>query len=155
VVKPLELSAELIDKMAEVLSLDSRYFSDEHRSLQNSFLHLHHWFKGGYAAEAYEVGNMGGIMIFRDVVEGHKGNVFFIVLDKKQWGAGVLREAVDTIASVMKKYRLAKIEVETATKEWADFLVRRGFELEGVRRKSYMKNGEMVDFYLLALFGEV
>lgn len=153
-VKPLELSADLLDRMADVLSSDTRYFSDEHRTLRNAWTHLYHWFKGGYAAEAFEVGDMGGIMIFRDVVEGHKGNVFFIVLDKKQWGARVLREAVDTIASVIKKHKLIKIEVETATKEWADFLVRRGFVLEGVRGKSFMMDGVPMDFYLLAIYGE-
>lgn len=151
VIHPLQLSVEKLDKMAEVLSSDPKYFSDENREPWNIWRNLQHWFGGGCMCEAAEVGDFQAIIVFRDIVPFHKCNIFLITLDPGAWRKSVWREAVKEMHDVMRAYNLNKIEVETEDKKWAQFLWRNGFELEGVRYDSYMKEGEAVDFYLLAL----
>lgn len=149
--KPLSLSAERLDKMAEVLSSDPKYFSDEHRDAAFIWRNLHHWFGGGCLCEAIEIGDFQAVMVFRDIIPFHKCNLFLITFDPGVWGKSVWREAVREMRDVMESYNLNKIEVETEDKKWAQFLWRNGFELEGVRYDSYMKEGEAKDFYLLAM----
>ena len=153
VIHPLELDAAKLDKLAEVLSSDPRYFSDENRTLAVAWRTLNHWFGGESVTEACEIGDFAGVMIFKDILPGHKCNLVVIDIDKRAWGRKVWSEAMAEIRDVMKSHDLNRVEVETVTERWAKFLQRHGFVMEGCRAKSYMMEGEPVDYYQLALIG--
>ena len=142
---------EKLEELARIMLDGREHFSDNSRTPEVVWGHIHYWFGGQSKTVAFECD--GGVMIIRDIVPGFKANVFLIITDTSKWGKSVWREGVDVLRRVMSDLRLAKVEIETANDRWAGFLESSGFEMEGKREKSFMVDGEMKPFYLLSLYG--
>jgi RimJ/RimL family protein N-acetyltransferase len=155
--RPIELSGDKLVFLADLLLADAQYFSDEHRTPPVIWACLANWFGESGTAVGFDImrGDANvGCLVFRDIVPGHKANIFFIVWDKEGWGLRAWRSGAGVMETVMNEFGLNKIEVETANRSWAGFMEKNGFELEGTRHGSYLKNGEPQDQYLLAIYRE-
>ncbi len=150
-IKPLDLTAAKLDKLAEVLSSDSRYFSDEDRNQMVAWRTLHHWFGEREPVAAYEIGDMNAVLVFHDIVPGLKCRADLIGLAPTKAGVEDYREGMKVVREVMAAFKLHKIEVCTVLPKIARLLSRLGFRCEGVKKDSYLMNGAYRHNILMAL----
>ena len=100
---------------------------------------------------------VGGVGIFlqEDVYE--KSGELGYWLAEPFWGEGIVTAAVKEIcAMVFHRYDIVRIFAEPYARNTASrrVLEKAGFELEGIKRKSVFKNGQLLDSCLYALIRE-
>jgi RimJ/RimL family protein N-acetyltransferase len=146
------LDAIKLDYLARRLKEDFPYFTDDLRTDFYVWSHMTRWFGGieGLGTHlSFEYDDFNGILLFKDIIPGHKCDMFWIHLNKKMRDHSLVREADKVMGLVMKWFKLHKIEAGTADSRVARMLERLGFHQEGVRKDSFLFDGELYDFYLM------
>lgn len=72
-------------------------------------------------------------------------------LGEKYWGKGIMSEAIKLYTTyIFKKYKKI-IRIQADTFSWNEgsqkVLLKNGFKLEGISKKAYLKDGEIVDIF--------
>jgi hypothetical protein len=98
--------------------------------------------------ELYELAD-GGVFILRDISDGFKCYLSFILWDKSLWGKDILREGKAKIEEVAAAHGLVKIETQTADERVVKLARLLGFETEGYRENSFLRGDAMYGVTLM------
>ena len=132
----------------EQLREDLLHVSDEGRNPGAVFSGLMRVFDPNGPHEIFELDGCG-ILVFRDIADGFKCQMSFIIWDKKCYGADIVREARQLIADFSKRRGLVKIETQTADERVVRLARMLLFEIEGYRVDSFLRGKEKYGVTLL------
>ncbi len=157
--RPFEVTELALTYIVDYLLNGRLCVSDEGRTIENIANAVATMFPGVKAradAEWWSLhnadGQLCGVLGFCDIRLGWKARVTIKMWDKSAWGPEAVREAREIIATVMDKYKLFRLNSETA-----DIAVKRmarmvGFCEDGCREKDFVWDGEYYDRWLLGLY---
>jgi RimJ/RimL family protein N-acetyltransferase len=139
---------KFIKVFTEQMSDELLHVSDELRYPEPVAKGLLRVFDPAGPHEIWEIGD-DGILVFRDIADGFKCQMSWIIWNRDCWGKGVVREAKSVIEEFAKRKKLFKIETQTADERVVKLARLLGFETEGYRTESFLRNGVRYGITLL------
>ena len=124
------------------------HVSDEVRFPGAVFSGLMRIFDPAGPHEIWEIGD-DGLLIFRDIADGFKAQMSWILWDTKMWGKDIVRESKRHIEDFANRRKLHKIETQTADERVVKLARLLGFETEGYRTESFLREGKRYGITLL------
>jgi len=149
-IRPLDLTPEVFRRIvSEMMRPDKLHVSDEERDEWSVLNRLAWMCHGGLTLwEGYDLAG-DGVLVFWDIRPGLKCTVMLVIWGTSFWGPDVVREARALMDDVAVRHSLRKMESETASAESARLARMVGFETEGVKFNSFIRDGELKDVTLL------
>lgn len=133
---------------------DYLYLSDEDRNVDSIQNILAYYLADRRHNVVWEIGDFDGLMVFANIVPGHKASLVFKLWNPKRWGADLLRECRAFIDENMTQLHLVRLESLTADPRVMKMARMAGFEVEGIKEKSFSWRGDLFDEWVLGLIKE-
>ena len=120
-----------VNKFKKFLMEKYLYTSDEHRTQAGVERGITNLICGPHLKLAYEIGDFQGLIIFTNIVYGHKADMIFKIWDKKLFGKDFVRACQKLVGIVMDNMRLKRVTSHSADPKMVRLSEMAGFKVEG------------------------
>ena len=142
-----------IKALSKKLMEEPLYLSDEYRDWKL----IHKMIFESFSNKEniyYEMGNLGGLLGFVNIVPGHKADMVFKIWDKDVWGLRFAKELKILIKETMEKYGLKRMVTESADTKVVKFAKILGWKIEGRFKYGFRWNKEFFTLHRIRIIRE-
>ena len=130
------------------------YLSDEDRTIDDIRSIIWYYLSESRKNIVWEINNFDGLLVFANVIPGFKASLVFKMWNPKAWSAGFVRETREFLRENMEELHLVRLESLTADPRVMKMARLGGFEVEGIKQKSFQWKGHKYDEWVLGLIRE-